>query len=170
MTHPRQPQTPSAAPWPVDAYDAEHPPLGPRAPQLPDRRSWPAPADLAGASNRDGSVPTWAEARHALFGTGARSGLVARCPDDESLIAAALDRDPYLAAYCAHMGRDRLAFAPIHDDEHDRGRRELDRLRQEYEALAAPWEERCERGHALDVRSGDLRKPNYAGVVPDRRP
>lgn len=170
MTHPRQPQTPSAARCPVDAHDAEPPPLGPRAPQLPDRHSWPAPADLAGASNRDGSVPTWAEARHALFGAGARSGLVARCPDDESLIAAALDRDPYLAAYCAHMGRARLAFAPIHDDEHGRGRRELDRLRQEYEALAAPWEERCERGHTLDARSGDLRRPNYADVVPDRRP
>src|SRR5688500_18627365 len=105
MTHPRQPQTPSAAPCPVAAYDAEPSPLGRRAPQLSDRRSWPAPADLAGASNRGGCVPTWAEARRALFGTGARSGLVARCPDDESLIAAALDRDPYLAAYCAHMGR-----------------------------------------------------------------
>jgi hypothetical protein len=170
MIHPRQPHTPSAAPSPVDAYDAEPQPLGRRAPQLSDRRLRPAPANLAGASNCDGSVPTWPEARRALFGTGTRAGLVERCADDESLIAAALDRHPYLAAYCAHIGRDRLAFAPIHDDEHDRGRRELERLCAEYEALAAPWEERCERGHALEVRTGELRKPDYAGLVPDRRP
>ena len=170
MTHPRQPQTPSAAPCPVDAYDAELAPPGRRARQLAATGPRPAPAELADASDRAGPVPTWEEARRALFGTAARSGLVARCADDESLIAAALDRHPCLAAYCAHMGRDRLALAPIHDDEHDRGRRELERLRVEYEGLAAPWAERRLRGHALDVRGpGELRKPDYASVVPDRR-
>jgi len=94
MIRPRQPHTPSAAPCPVDAYDAEPPPLGRRAPQLSDRHLGPAPANLAGASNCDGSVPTWPEARRALFGTGARAGLVERCADDESLIAAARDRHP----------------------------------------------------------------------------
>jgi hypothetical protein len=69
------------------------------------------------------------------------------------------------------MGRHRLAFAPIHAEENDGGRRELERLREEYEALAAPWQERWERGHALEVRGpGELRKPDYAGVVADRRP
>jgi hypothetical protein len=171
MIQPRQPQTPSAEPHPVDARDAPPRQLGRRAQQLADHGPRPAPPEPASASDHDISVPTWEEARRALFGTGARAGLVECCGDDESLIAAAHDRHPYLAAYCAHIRRDRLAHAPIHAEENDRGRRELERLREEYEALAAPWRERCARGHALEARGpGELRKPDYAGVLPDRRP
>ncbi len=168
MIHPRQPQTPSPEPRPVGARDATSVPLGRRAEELPDERHWPAPT---GASDFDGSVPTWHDARRALFGSGVRAGLVERCHDDESLVAAARERSPYLAAYCAHVGRDRLAYAPIHDCENDRGRHELERLRLEYVALAAPWEERRLRGHVLDVRGpGELRKPDFAVVVRDRTP
>jgi len=180
MIQPRQPQTPSAEPRPVDARDPTPARLRRRARQLADQRPRPAPAELAGASDRDGPVPTWEEARRALFGTGARAGLVARCRDDEGLIAAAHDRHPYLAAYCAHIGRDRLAYAPIHDQHNHRGRAELELLRAAYEALAGPWEERRLRGLPLDLcRRGELRTPDYGEVlaragtratdVPDRR-
>jgi hypothetical protein len=125
-------------------------------------------AELAGGF--DSPVPTWEEARRALFGTDGRAGLIERCRDDESLIVAARDRHPYLGAYCAYLGRARLAFAPIHAEENDRGRRELERLREEYVALAAPWEQRRKRGHALEVRGpGELRKPDYVPLVPGWR-
>jgi hypothetical protein len=60
-----------------------------------------------------------------------------------------------------------LASAPIYECEGDHGRDELESLRQEYELLAAPWEERRLRGLALDVRApGGLRKPDFAVVLP----
>jgi hypothetical protein len=169
VIHPRQPQTPLPAPPPVDPRDATPAQLGRRAQQLAVQGPRPAPAELAGASDRDGPVPTWEEARRALFGNRERAGLVERCRNDECLIAAAQDRHPYLAAYCAQLGRDRLAYAPIHVEENDRGGRELDRLRAEYEAMAAPWEERRRRGLALEVRKcGDLSKPDFAEALRDR--
>lgn len=166
MIHPRQPQTPVTEPWPVDACDATPAPPSRRARQPADQTSRP-PAELAGAS--DGPVLTWEEARRALFGTEGRAGLIERCRDDESLIDAARGHHAYLAAYCAHLGRDRLAYAPIHAEENDRAERELDRLRAEYEAMAAPWEERRRRGLALEVRKlRHLSKPDFAKALRDR--
>jgi len=108
----------------------------------------------------------WEEARCALFGTGIRAGLVERLRDDESLVAAARQWHPFLAAYCAVMGRDRLAYAPIHDEHDDGALSELQLLRDMYTALAVPWEERCARGLPLNLtRRGELRKPEYRQVL-----
>lgn len=168
MIHPRQPQTPLPEPEPVDARDGTDAALGRRARRRADPR--PAPAELAGPADGNGPVPTWEQARCALFGTGVPAGLVERCRDDESLIAAAHDCHPYLAAYCAHVGRDRLAYAPIHDEDNDRGLAELELLAETYEALAAPWEERRLRGLPLDqCRRGELRKPNYGEALRQAR-
>jgi hypothetical protein len=166
VIHLRQPQTAVTEHWPVDACDATPASSLCRARQPGDQDPRRA-AEFTDAL--DDHVPTWDKARRALFGTAGRAGLIERCRDDESLIAAARDRHPYLGAYCAHLGRDRLAYAPIHAEENDRGGRELDRLRAEYEAMAAPWEERRRRGIALEVRKRrDLSKPDFAKALRDR--
>ena len=165
MTDSRHPGTPR------NAYRANEAPDRPRRrrAKAPEPTGRPAALGRASTSAHDGSVPTWDQARRALFGGGRSVGLLHRCTDDEGLIAAAHDRHPYLAAYCAHIGRNELAHAPIHDEEQDRGRRELERLREAYEALAAPWEERRRHGLALDLRGrGTLRKPDFAGVLMNR--
>jgi hypothetical protein len=112
-------------------------------------------------------VPSWEEARRVLFGDRRRAGLVARCRDEESLISAAGEHHAYLAAYCAHIGRSRLAYTPIHVDDHCL--QEFDDLRAEYEAMAAPWEERRERGLELEARRRrHLVKPDFAKALVDR--
>jgi hypothetical protein len=120
------------------------------------------------STSRRDVVPSWDEVRHALFGGGAGVGLVGRCADDESLIAAALQRHPYLAAYCSHLGRERLARALIYEPQDGSGDRELKRLREAHETLAPVWRERWMRG--LPVAPGDrgrreLRKPDLEGVL-----
>ena len=114
-------------------------------------------------------MPSWEEARRVLLGHRGRAGLVGRCRDEESLISAAREHHAYLAAYCAHIGRSRLAYAPVHADD-DSALQELDELGAEYEAMAAPWEERRRRGLELDSRRRrQLVKPDFAKALPDRR-
>jgi hypothetical protein len=164
MSQPRKPQTALRAPEPANRPDGVLTASGRRARQhpVPSPRPAPGPPGEAGRP-----VPSWEEAQRVLFGTGVRPGLVARWRDGDSLVAAARNCHPYLGAYCAHLGRERLASAPIYECEGDHGRDELERLRREYELLAAPWEERRLRGLALDVRApGGLRKPDFAAALP----
>jgi hypothetical protein len=163
MSQPRKPQTALRGPEPAKRPDGVLTPSGRRVRQHPLPGQPPAPGQ-PGEARRP--VPSWEEAQRVLFGTGVRAGLVARFRDGDSLVAAARDCHPYLGAYCAYLGRDRLASAPIRECDGDHGRDELERLRREYELLAAPWEERRLRGLTLDVRArGGLRKPDFDVVL-----
>jgi hypothetical protein len=165
MTHRRERESMPADFAAVDARRAEN--VGQRRSSSQARRQGPAADDRSMASERDIAVPSWNAVRYALFGNDGRGGLVERCADDATLVAAALLRHPYLAAYCAHLGRDRLVRAPIYDQS-DQGRSELQRLREAHENLAPVWRERRVRGLPVapgDRGRSDLRKPDFDGAL-----
>jgi hypothetical protein len=139
-----------------------------KRPPASHRRHERPPDERQRTARRHTVVPSWHEVRRALFGSGSGGGLVERCADDESLIAAALRWHPYLAAYCSHVGRDRLARTPIYDAQDGRGDCELESLREAHESLVPVWRERWIRGLPVAPRDRgrrELRKPDFDSVL-----
>lgn len=119
----------------------------------PGRKFRPSVSEILGEIAHDPSLPTWAEARHAIWD----GGITAAGNEDDGL-ARADAVHPALGAFVALKGWQALRMAPVADPEY--GELRLKELAREWADHLESWQHRGAHRAALAAvgRRGSLAK------------